>query len=130
MHGVGDGRSRRNGSDLAYPFGSKRPLSSGVLDQDGHDFRHVIDPGDFVAGQGIGADDALLDLEFLQQGVADAHHHSALDLAFQGQGIDGPAHVVGGDDLQHTYFASFGVHLYLGSLGGISVGEVHIAFLS
>ena len=57
----------------------------------------MLDAGHLVAGQDVGPGDAVLQDVVLGEGVANAHHDPALDLALQGQRVNGPTHVVGAD---------------------------------
>ena len=98
-----------------------------MLDDVGNDFRRVRDARRGVAGHDIGPRPSLLLDVVFHQGIADAHHDAALDLAFQGQGVDRPANVVRRDDLAHADLARSHVDFAQHGLGAETEGEVHVA---
>ncbi len=98
-----------------------------LQDHGNHLLGHVLDAGDEVGAQVGGDGPTILLDEVLQQGPAHGLGHRALDLALHLLGVDGLAHVVDAHQAGHTHLARLQVHLYVGHLGAVAVGDVGIA---
>lgn len=127
VDGVADGGGGGDGGDFADALCAVRAVGGGFFDDDGGDLGGVFDAGHFVAGEGVGEGDALLDDVFFGEGVAEAHDDAAFDLALEADGVDGAADVVGGDDFEDVDFAGVEVYFDEGGLGGEAEGDVHVA---
>ncbi len=96
------GASGRKGSS-PRPRAPKGPLGSATSRMTDLDlFRDIQDGRDQIGAELVGQDVTVLDLEFLQQGIALGLHHRAFDLALHQGRVDGLADVVGRDHAQDT----------------------------
>src|SRR2546430_7237377 len=94
-HRVGDRRRHPHDAGLAHAFGAKRPARFGLFHYDGLDLQWDIERSRYLVihHRRIG-EAAVVPDQFLAQGIAEPLHKTPLDLAFNGQRVDGLAHAM------------------------------------
>ena len=117
--GVRNGWGCGDGGDLADPAGAAGHVQSRFFHDDGGDLRDLVGPEQAQRAV-FGGGPAVREGIPLRQGKAHAHHHAALDLPLDAQGIHGLAHIVG----RHDMLDAARVLIHHAELGRIAIGNM------
>ncbi len=113
-------RSGWNHRLLADPFGAERADGRGIFDENRLDRRHVAGRRNQVVMKIL----AFAGKKFFHQRHPQALGGAAFDLSFNQRGIDGPADVVRGGDLQHAHRAQFSIDSDLRQMRAESINRI------
>ena len=125
-HGAGNGGSSHLQGGLANGLGPIRAIAVRIFYNYGLNFGHVTNAGYEVFIKIQGLDFPFILLHFFQKGVAQALGDAAVNLAPDRFGIDGPAYIMDGCNLEDAGVARFHVYFHFRHLAAVDIGKIRV----